>query len=50
MPMGVSIPVHTIVWYVLTYIHSVGFCFAYSTTRVFLVPQMTDKQEKKSAF
>ena len=35
---------------VCTHIHSVGFCIAYSTTKVFLVPQKADKQEKRSAF
>ncbi|MBO7072895.1 MAG: hypothetical protein J6V89_05215, partial [Acetobacter sp.] len=32
------------------YIHSVGFCIAYSNYRVFLGPQTTDKQQKESAF
>ncbi len=27
-----------------TYIHSVGFCIAYSNYRVFLGPQKADKQ------
>ena len=33
-----------------TYIHGVGFCIAYSTTRVFLVPQKADKQERDPRF
>lgn len=45
MLMGVSIPVRTeIGMRVCQFIHSVGFCYAYSTTRVFLVPQKADKQ------
>ena len=32
------------------YIHSVGFCIAYSNISVFSGPQTTDKQERKSAF
>ena len=35
---------------VCSYIHSVGFCIAYSNYRVFLGPQTTDKQKKESAF
>ncbi len=35
---------------VCTHIHSVGFCIAYSNYRVFLGPQLADKQEKRSAF
>ena len=34
----------------LIYIHSVGFCIAYSNRQVFLGPQKADKQEMKSAF
>ena len=33
-----------------TYIHSVGFCIAYSNRQVFLGPQKAGKQLKKSAF
>lgn len=50
MPIGCTI--HSRVQYtrVLLYIHSVGFCIAYSNYRVFLGPQTTDKQQKESAF
>ena len=51
MPMGVSIPVRAInMVRACAYIHGVGFCIAYSTTKVFLVPQKADKQIKRSAF
>ena len=33
-----------------TYIHSVGFCIAYSVAQVFLGPQLADKQQRESAF
>ncbi len=53
MPMGVyryaraylNLSVRT-----CAYIHGVGFCIAYSNYRVFLGPQLADKQEKRSAF
>ena len=51
MPMGVSIPVRALnMVRACAYIHGVGFCIAYSTIKVFLVPQKADKQEKRSAF
>ena len=38
-------------WYACgRYMHGVGFCIAYSNYRVFLGPQTTDKQNKRSAF
>ena len=35
---------------VCSYIHSVGFCIAYSNRQVFLGPQKADKQQRESAF
>ena len=51
MLMGV---LYTRVYYictrVYTYIHSVGFCIAYSNYRVFLGPQKADKQKGNPRF
>ena len=33
-----------------TYIHSVGFCIAYSVAQVFLGPQLADKQKGNPRF
>ena len=50
MLMGVYTHTRTKVTRVVSYIHSVGFCIAYSVAQVFLGPQLADKQIKKSAF
>ena len=48
--MGVYTQTRTKVTRVVSYIHSVGFCIAYSVAQVFLGPQLANKQIKKSAF
>ena len=53
MPMGVFIPVRAVeVGRVRTcaYIHGVGFCIAYSNYRVFLGPQLANKQKRNPRF
>ena len=50
MPIGCTIHSRVYIRVYLMYIHSVGFCIAYSNYRVFLGPQTTDKQQKESAF
>ena len=47
MLMGVYTHTRTKVTRVVSYIHSVGFCIAYSVAQVFLGPQLADKQIKK---
>jgi len=44
MPIGCTIHSRVRRTRVVPYIHSVGFCIAYSNYRVFLGPQTTDKQ------
>ena len=47
MPMGVFIPVRTLLVCACGYIHSVGFFIAYSDYQVFSGPLPADKQEKE---
>ena len=50
MPIGCTIHMRVQHTRVPLYIHSVGFCIAYLTTRVFSGPQTTDKQKGNPRF
>ena len=50
MPIGCTIHSRVRCTCVVQYIHSVGFCIAYLRLKVFSGPQLTNKQQKRSAF
>ena len=50
MPIGCTIHSRVRCTCVVLYIHSVGFCIAYLRLKVFSGPQLTNKQQRESAF